>query len=318
VETRFSASRGLRRKAAAPNLIASSALSIAETASTWALPLAANSLHSLAPDGITWDNGATPINDLATDDAGHIWVGHAGGANWWGASNTWGTIPDLGLAEPVYALAKDSQSRMWLGLGNGVGMYDRNRLVARITPPTGAISVTKLFADSNGDVWAGTTNGLARFNAADASWNYFTTAQGLQSNIITDITQRADRTLFVSTASGIATLSAGASSFTPLGGSTTAWPLASDEMGRVWAGNTVETSNNNWRWYYWTNSGLRQTSVSSVASDGADRVWFAHPSGGLSVRGAFLAPLEDVVPTVDSMNVASGASFAASGARIAS
>ncbi len=263
-------------------------------------------LHVLAPDGMTWDNQTTPLNDLTTDDNGKIWVAHAGGASWWGANNAWQTIPGLNLAEPVYALAKDSRNRMWLGLANGVGMYDRNRFVARLTPPTGAISVTKLFADSNDNVWAGTTNGLARFNAGDASWTLFTTAQGLPSNTITDITQRGDRTLFVSTASGIATLAPGGIAFTPLAGSTTSWPLATDEMGRIWAGNTVETSNNNWQWYYWTNSGLRQTSVSSVAADGADRIWFSHPGGGISLRGAFLAPLADVVPTVDGMDITSG------------
>ncbi len=263
-------------------------------------------LHVLAPDGITWENGTTALNDLVSDDNGKLWVAHAGGASWWAPNNNWQTVPNLGLAEPVYALAKDSRNRMWLGLSNGVGLYDRNRFVARLTPPTGAISVTKLFADTNGNVWAGTSNGLARLNAGDSSWTLFTTAQGLQSNVITDITQRGDRTLFVSSASGIATLAPGATSFTPLAGSTTSWPLATDEMGRIWAGNTVETSNNNWQWYYWTNSGLRQTAVSSVAADGADRVWFSHPGGGISVRGAFLAPLADVVPTVDGMDVYSG------------
>src|ERR1700687_3575844 len=43
VETRVSGSRGLCMKAAAPDLIASSALSIADTAMIWAVPLAATS-----------------------------------------------------------------------------------------------------------------------------------------------------------------------------------------------------------------------------------------------------------------------------------
>src|SRR6267378_1403988 len=50
VETRFSDSRGLRRNAAAPSLMASSPLSIAETASTCAVLLAANSPQSLKPE----------------------------------------------------------------------------------------------------------------------------------------------------------------------------------------------------------------------------------------------------------------------------
>src|ERR1700682_685112 len=49
VETRVSGSRGLCMKGAAPDLIASSALSIADTAMIWAVPLAANSPHNRKP-----------------------------------------------------------------------------------------------------------------------------------------------------------------------------------------------------------------------------------------------------------------------------
>src|ERR1700682_3701306 len=49
VETSIRGSSGLRRKAAAPDLIASSALSIADTARTWAVPFAANSPQRRKP-----------------------------------------------------------------------------------------------------------------------------------------------------------------------------------------------------------------------------------------------------------------------------
>src|ERR1700687_5607673 len=49
VETRVSGSRGLCMKAAAPDRIASSALSMADTARIWLVPLAANSPHNRKP-----------------------------------------------------------------------------------------------------------------------------------------------------------------------------------------------------------------------------------------------------------------------------
>jgi len=272
----------------------------------------ATGLHVLQPDGMNWDNQATPINDLITDRAGRIWVAHAGGASWWGPRGAWQTIPDLGLAEPVRALAEDTAGRVWLGLNNGVAMYDRNRLVTRLQPPTGAISVTRLLGDRNGNVWAGTNNGLARFNPANASWTLFTTSNlGIPSssasaNIITDITERGDGRIYISTANGVFYLSQGATSFTRVSGSVTPAPLATDELGRVWAGNSVETNGNIWQWHYWTNSGIRTSRVNDVATDRADRVWFAHPGGGISVRGAFLPPLSEEVPVVTGISPTSG------------
>ena len=271
-----------------------------------------NDLRVLSPDGANWDNRPIPANAVLGDSAGHIWVGHAGGASWWAPGGAWQSIPGLGLAEPVRALAEDTAGRMWLGLNSGVAMYDRNRLVTRLQPPTGAISVTTLFGDRNGNVWAGTNNGLARFNSADASWTLFSTLNGgipslsSSANNITDIGERGDGRIYISTANGVFYLPQGASSFTRVSGSVTPAPLTTDEFGRMWAGNSVETNGGTWQWYYWTNSGIRTSRTTDVAADRADRVWFAHPGGGISVRGSFLPPLADVVPVITGLTPTSG------------
>jgi len=65
----------------------------------------------------------------------------------------------------------------------------------------------------------------------------------------------------------------------------------------------VRTGSNQWFAYYNNNSGLRSSTISGVAADGADKVWFSHaPDTGVSVRGAWLPPLADSVPIISSIS----------------
>ncbi len=270
----------------------------------------ADTLHTLQPDGLTWLHQPAAVSAVLGDRSGNIWIGHAGGVQWWTPAGDWQTIPGLDLNEPVHALAEDAQGRIWLGLDDGVALYDRSRLVARITPPTGNAPVTSLLADRGGNLWAGSSAGLARFNAADASWTLFSRENGglpaPATNSITDLTERGDGALFASTSGGVVRLDLAATAFSALAGSVGPAPLTTDELARVWAGNSVETANDTWRWFYWNNSGIRAAQVSDIAADRADRVWFAHPDGGISVRGSFLPPLAEEVPTITGITPTSG------------
>jgi len=275
----------------------------------------ADGLRVLQPDGLTWEIAPTPVNALQVDGIGHVWLGTDAGASWWSPNANWQAIPDLNLNEPVYALAEDVTGRMWLGLQDGLGMYDRNRLVTRVALPTGAISVTSLLADLNGGVWAGTSVGVARFDPSAATWTLFNTAnQGISSlyplaNQIRDIELRHDGRIYLSTADpvgGVYVYDDGATKFRRIANTPAMQPLAADELGRIWAGNSIELQEDRWQTYYWTNSGIRTSRVNDVATDKADRVWFAHPNGGISVRGAFLPPLVDEQIDISSISPNSG------------
>lgn len=262
-------------------------------------------LRVLQPDGATWQSSAASVQDVLQDRTGRIWVAHNNGVQWWASNGALQDIPGLALNEPVLALAEDQNGRIWLGLNDGLALYDRNRLVTRIATPAGAVTTTKLLVDRDNNLWVGTSNGLARFDPADATWAYFTVGSGLPflaANAITDITERNDGTLFISTAKGVVRRAPGEAGFSLVVGSINPAPLDTDELGRVWAGNSVEVQNNSWRWYYWTNSGIRSSQVSDVAADHTDRVWLANATGGISVRGSFLPPLADEVPTISAIS----------------
>ncbi len=273
-------------------------------------------LYVLQPDGITWDGRAyAGVRDVLEDSRGRIWVTADAGASLYvpASAGSWAFAPGMeAVPGPAYSLAEDASGRVFIGLSDGVALYDRERVVTKLTPPTGAISVTRLFGDREGNLWAGTHNGLARFNNADSSWTLFdTTNNGIGSlspnaNIITDIAQRGDGRLFVSTRDGIFWMAPGGTAFTRQSGSVGPSPLATDELGRIWAGNTVQASDTAWNWHYWTNSGIRSSAVNDVATDRADRVWFAHPNGGISVRGSFLPAFPDEVVDVSSMSAYQG------------
>ena len=78
-------------------------------------------------------------------------------------------------------------------------------------------------------------------------------------------------------------------------------PLTADNIGRLWAG-AINREPTGYYGRFWTNSGLIDSTVIDNASDGANLVWFTHPSGGVSIRSSFLPPLGDVQPQINPAN----------------
>ncbi len=124
---------------------------------------------------------------------------------------------------------------------------------------------------------------------------------------ISDLLERPDGSIIASTTTGLVRKPLNASSFGAVAGSTRAAPLANDERGRLWAGASVETQPNAWQWFYWANSGVRSHNVKAITADQSDRVWFGHPDGGISVRGAFLPPLAEEIPVISHIEPTSAA-----------
>lgn len=269
----------------------------------------ATMLHVLEPDGLTWRHYAVTAYDVEADHQGRIWVAHSNGVQLWQPIAAWQDVPNLSLSEPVYSLAVDAAGRMWLGLGDGVGLYDRGRLVTRLALPLAATHATSLLVGTDNALWAGTGNGIARLDAVTATWQEFSVANGglPASDTITDLLERPDGSIIASTTTGLVRKSLTANSFVAVAGSTRPAPLANDERGRLWAGASVETQPNVWQWFYWANSGIRSNNVRAIAADQSDRVWFAHPDGGISVRGAFLPPLAEEIPVISQIMPTSAA-----------
>jgi hypothetical protein len=263
-------------------------------------------LATLQPDGITWDDRTLAgVKAVLGDSRGRIWIGASDGLRRWLPSG-WDMIAGaLGTppAGPINAITADSKGRVWIGGENGLTLFDRDRWVTTIAPPTGSISVTAVLVDRDDNVWAGTTQGLAKLNTTDQTWTMYTTANNLYTNSIFDLQLLGDGKLAVSTSGTGGGLSLyDGTTFTkqtyPSGADQ---PLTADQIGRLWAGG-INREPTGYYGRFWTNSGLINSSVFDNASDGANLVWFTHPSGGVSIRSSFLPPLADVQPQINPNN----------------
>ena len=262
-------------------------------------------LYVLMPDGKTWDNrSGIHVRSVFGDSQGRIWVGTDDDVRLY-TSTGWITFtasldqgtPPIG---PVNSIAEDQQGRIWIGGDHGLTLFDRGRFVFTLDKTNFGLpddAVHTLTVDRDNAVWAGTNRGLAKVDGNTLVT--YTVASGLPSNSIYSLAQTGDGTVAVSTDNGFAVLTGTTFITEALPIPATNLPLALDNLGHLWAGSAVRTGSNQWFAYYNNNSGLRSTTISGVAADGADKVWFSHaPDTGISVRSAFLPPLADSVPII--------------------
>jgi hypothetical protein len=268
-------------------------------------------LWVLQPDGLTYDfrfTGGNSTHVVAGDGAGNIWLGGTSGPRLYTPTG-FDDLTDRPGPRPtgnIYAIVEapdvdphdGKAAAVWLGGDSGVTLFDRNRFVTTFTAANWGLpagTVESLLVDRAGHLWVGTTAGLARLSADRTTWTTFTTANGLPDNSIFDLAQLGDGRIAVSTANGLSLYNPAAPGFTaqspPV--SPVNLPLSIDELGRLWAGSALMTAAG-WRGYWSTNSGLKYSTISDSATDGADRIWFSHaPNPGVSVRGTFLPPLKN-------------------------
>jgi hypothetical protein len=262
-------------------------------------------LHILQPDGVSWDNLAVAgVKSVIGDRRGRVWIGSADGVQLYVPGGVEAVpSPTPAPTGPILALAEDGQGRVWIGGAQGVTLYDRGRFVTTMAVPTGG-TITSLLADRDNLLWVGTDAGLARFDPGDASWATFTTDNGLPNNSVSDVVQLRNGWFAISHAGGVVQYR-GDTTFVGYSISGAHLPLSVDERGRLWAGASY-VDGDGWQGYFVTNSGLRENAVIDNAADGTDRVWFAHPNGGVSVRGATLPPLAESVPLISDITPKSG------------
>ncbi|MBI1298653.1 hypothetical protein GC175_27270 [bacterium] len=265
----------------------------------------ADDLYILQPDGITWENlGIAGVKDVVADAQGEIWIGAADGVRRYvpgGVDEI--ASPTPAPTGPIHALTVDGQGRVWIGGADGLTLYDRGRFVTTLALPTGGV-ITSLLADRGNLLWVSTDAGLARFDPNDATWTIFTTENGLPNNSVGDVVQLRNGWYAISHAAGVVQYR-GDNTFVGYSISGAHLPLTVDERGRLWAGGNV-VDGDAWVNYTWANSGLASNSVADNAADGTDRVWFAHPGGGVSVRGSTLPPLAEQVPLINDITPKAG------------
>lgn len=266
-------------------------------------------LYVLMPDGKTWDNrSGIHVRSVLGDSQGRIWVGTDTDVRLYTPTGwtTFTASPSMGTPPtgPITALSEDQQGRIWIGGVNGLTLFDRGRFVFTLNKTNfglPATAINTLAVDRDNALWIGTSSGLAKL--AGSTLVTYTVASGLPSNSIYSLAQTGDGTIAVSTDNGFAVLTGTTFITESLPIPATNLPLTLDNLGHVWAGSAVRTGANAWFAYYNNNSGLRSSTISGVAADGADKVWFSHaPDTGVSVRGAFLPPLSDSVPIISSIS----------------
>ncbi|MEO6062098.1 MAG: two-component regulator propeller domain-containing protein, partial [Thermoflexales bacterium] len=270
------------------------------------------SLFVLQPDGKTFEKRNTyPAEARAVhgDARGRIWVGFNNGVRlytpdgWTLFTDTVGTPP-----ASVNAIAEDQDGRIWLGGNDGLTLYDRDRFVttfsfSRLGLP--GANINAMLVDSSGALWAGTDAGLAQVQRSGTVVT-LTIPGGASFNVVKSLAQGSDGRLAVSTAGGLVFYNGTTFVVETVPGSAAGAPLAVDDLGRLWHGNSVRNSGG-WLAYYNTNSGLIGSGVKDVATDGSGLVWFAHGNvKGISARGTQLPALGTVLPSVFSMIPASG------------
>jgi hypothetical protein len=265
-------------------------------------------LYVLMPDGKTWDNrSGIRVRSVLGDSQGRIWVGTDTDVRLYTPTGwiTFAASPSQGTPPvgPITALSEDQQGRIWIGGSNGLTLFDRNRFVFTLNKTNfglPATAINTLAVDRDNALWIGTNSGLAKLDGSTLVT--YTVASGLPSNSIYSLAQTGDGSIAVSTDDGFAVLTGTTFITESLPIPAVNLPLTLDNLGHVWAGSAVRTGANTWFAYYTNHSGLRSSTISGVAADGADKVWFSHaPDTGVSVRSAFLPPLADSVPIISSI-----------------
>ena len=229
-------------------------------------------------DGQTWDTTLRrdPIDALAVDALGNLWVGQIGekGVSIFNGRR-WRTHPVAdGPSHLGSAIAVDDKGQVWVGSGSntfggrgngGISLFDGQNW--RTLPPAGPAdnTINALATDQDGSIWLGSRAGLSQFADQSLQAESEPAAPDDQNSVWHSYPREGEFP-----ANHIST-------------------LAIDQTGRVWAGgNEVSVfDGQTWR-SYTTADGLLEGEVQAMVIDKVGRKWFAlagrpRQSGGVSV-----------------------------------
>ncbi|MDQ3812567.1 MAG: hypothetical protein M3347_01295, partial [Armatimonadota bacterium] len=163
----------------------------------------------VSPLGWNADAQGRFILCLIADAAGRIWVGTEDQGVWRYDANTpearrWTHFTTQeGLGDNnAYALATDQQGRVWAGhLNHGVSVWNGQawKNYGVLDGPLGERVFAIAVCPTDGDVWLATSAGLTRYSVRQDTWSYYTRAEGLPSDQVSDIAFDATGNLYAGT-----------------------------------------------------------------------------------------------------------------------
>jgi len=134
----------------------------------------------------------------------------------------------------------------------------------------------------DGALWTATTAGVVRWNLTDRTYRLYSAADGLASNLATDVATASDGSVWAATLGGVSHLEGGRwTNYTQADGlvSNAVQAIAVTPQGQVWAGTAEGASRFDGESWATTLAGARVWDL-DVAPDGS--VWFAADGIGVS------------------------------------
>ncbi|WP_235921118.1 hybrid sensor histidine kinase/response regulator transcription factor [Foetidibacter luteolus] len=167
------------------------------------------------------DDASSLSNDnvweIFEDREQRLWIGTLGGgldmfdskANRFNHTQYKGQPGDSLPSNYVSCIMQDKKGNLWVGTSGGISVFGKNSATPVLhnhnthNKSLSNNNVICLIEDSKGRIWAGTREGLNLFDDATGHFQLFTMAEGLPDNIILNILEDNNQTLWLSTPSGL-------------------------------------------------------------------------------------------------------------------
>lgn len=164
---------------------------------------------------------------ITEDSSGEIWIGTGNGICVFNPETKHNIIFREGNLKPfdiahnlVYSILEDRDKHIWIATSDGLDMYDPEKNILYHykhnpnTTNTLCYDFTiSLCEDKFGDIWIGTSTGVNSFNKKDSVFSYYSTKNGLPSNIVYNIIEDNNNDLWFTTGKGLAKYSIDSKTF---------------------------------------------------------------------------------------------------------
>ncbi|CAN5518521.1 two-component regulator propeller domain-containing protein [soil metagenome] len=147
----------------------------------------------------------------------HLWIGTLGGGvdllqrntNHFEHNRYYQARHSILTSNFISTVLQDKEGNLWIGTDNGISVYNRYKnsiAVYQHNNDKNSLShnnIICLHEDSKGRIWAGTREGLNLFDTQNKNFRTFTISDGLPDNLILNIVEDNDQTLWISTPNGL-------------------------------------------------------------------------------------------------------------------
>ncbi len=230
------------------------------------------------------------INAFSEDTSGNIWFAYTyKGIGWYDGTRVKNipleTVGPVKLFRDVICAPDGS---VWVATSEGILNYNQGNVKHYKTPRMDN-DITNVFLDNNGMLWGASINGL--MSIRKDSLHRQSTGLGLAFDVVNDIAQTQDETLWLVTDGGLVKFKDGKfKSYTPpkyYPNSQIMWSIQPDSMGNLWIGATrgiyrFTQADSSFRFYGQREGFLPQeTNVNAVSRDSEGNIWFGTVKGAV-------------------------------------